>query len=200
MRVELYDLGEYTVSGKDYYRCAGAKERGTCGSKVAVRVGPLEEGVLAALQKRLFTTDMAKLFVTEFQRELARLSKTSGEADREADSRLKAIVAELATLSDNLLAGVVGPTIMSMISAREAEREDLAASIAARARAIKADVIPDPALIRRFEEKIARLREALNDEAVRSKAVATIRGLVDSVTITADAADGTVSADLAAST
>ena len=189
----------FTISGKDYYRCAGAKERGTCSSKVAVRAGPLEEGVLVALQKQLLTADMAELFVTEFQREMIRLAKASGDTDRNTERRLQSIDAELAALSENLLAGVVGPTTMSMISEREAEREDLAAKLAARRRPLDAEVIPHPALLRRFEEKIARLREALNDKAVRGEAVATIRELVESVTINADATEGTVSADLVAS-
>ena len=189
----------FTIAGKDYYRCAGAKERGTCQSKLSVRVAPLEEGVLAALQKQLLTADMAELFVSEFRRELARLSKAGEEVDREAQSRLNAIEVELATLSKNLLAGVVGPTIMTMISEREMEREALIARIAALARPIKADVVPHPALLRRFEEKISRLREALNDESVRDEAMSTVRSLIGSVTVRADQADGTVSADVTAS-
>jgi site-specific DNA recombinase len=31
----------YTISGKDYYRCAGQKERGTCTNTVSVRKAPL---------------------------------------------------------------------------------------------------------------------------------------------------------------
>ena len=189
----------FTISGKDYYRCAGAKERGTCGNTISVRVAALEEGVLAALQRELLTADMAEMFVAEFQREVARLAKADGEVDREVQERLRAIDAELAALSENLLAGVVGPTIMTMISTREADREVLAARLATRARPIKADVVAHPALIRRFEEKIARLRDALNDEAVRVEAVATIRSLVESVTITASPVDGSAGADVSAS-
>ena len=199
----LINCGEcgsnFTISGKDYYRCAGAKERGTCSSKSSVRVAPLEEGVLAALQTQLLTADMAELFVAEFQRELARLSRLDHEAERESMRRLRELDTELARLSENLLAGVVGPTIMTMISEREAEREALSARVAAAARPIKATILPHPALIRRFEEKIIRLREALNDHAVRREAATTIRSLVHSVTIHRDA-DGSISADVEAST
>ena len=37
----------YTISGKDYYRCAGQKERGTCTNTVSVRRAPLETATLA---------------------------------------------------------------------------------------------------------------------------------------------------------
>lgn len=40
----------YTISGKDYYRCAGQKERGTCDNTVSVRKDPLESSTLAILQ------------------------------------------------------------------------------------------------------------------------------------------------------
>ncbi len=188
----------FTISGKDYYRCAGAKERGTCTSRSSVRVAPLEEGVLAALQTQLLTADMAELFITEFKRELERLNKASDETDRESTRHLQTIDAELATLSENLLAGVVGPTIMAMISTREKERAALIARLAASAKPTKAEILPHPVLIRRFEEKVARLREALNDKAVRGEAVTTIRSLVRSITIHSEPG-GAISADVEAS-
>ena len=146
----------------------------------------------AALQTELLAADMAEMFVAEFQREVARLTKASRDAER----RLQAIDAELAALSRNLLAGVVGPTIMTMIAKREAEREARAASLAARSKPIRADVVPHPVLLRRFAEKIARLRQAPGDEAVHGRAVAMSRNLLDSVTTDADPVGGPTSADV----
>ena len=72
--------------------------------------------MLAALQKELLNADMAELFVAEFRKELARLAKGGEQMDREADARLRTLDAELGSLSENLLAGVVGPTIATMIT------------------------------------------------------------------------------------
>ena len=129
---------------------------------------------------------------------LEKAPKALAHAGEGGDS---AAVAEPAHIAGQQLAAKVGigPTIMSMIAKRELEREELAARIAARMRPIKADIIVHPALLRRFQGKIARLREALNEEVVRGEAVATIRELVESVTINSDPANGTTSADLAAS-
>ncbi len=66
----------YTISGKDYYRCAGHKERGTCSNTVSVRKGPLEAATLAILQHSLLTEDHARLFAKEFRREMARITAT----------------------------------------------------------------------------------------------------------------------------
>lgn len=39
----------YILAGRDYYRCARNRERGTCGNAVSVRASTIEEAVLAAL-------------------------------------------------------------------------------------------------------------------------------------------------------
>ena len=86
---------------------------------------------------------------------------------------------------------------MTMVSDREAEREVLSARVAAVAKPFKTAIRPHPALIRRFEEKIIRLRETLTDHAVRGEAATTVESLVHSV-IRRDA-DGIISADVEAS-
>jgi hypothetical protein len=64
----------YTISGKDYYRCAGQKERGTCGNALSVRKGVLENAALSILQHHLFTEDHARLFAETFNREVAKIT------------------------------------------------------------------------------------------------------------------------------
>lgn len=79
----------YTISGNDYYRCAGQKERGTCSNTVSVREEPLETATLAILQSRLLTENHAKVFVEKFRREAARLAKGDERRDETASIRLK---------------------------------------------------------------------------------------------------------------
>lgn len=47
-------------------------------------------------------------------------------------------------------------------------------------------VVPHPALIRRYEQKVASLREALNDELIRAEASQSLRSLIGSVTVHVD--------------
>ena len=44
-------------------------------------------------------------------------------------------------------------------------------------------ILPHPVLLQRFEEKIGRLCETLNDEAVRGEAARIIPTFIESVTI-----------------
>jgi site-specific DNA recombinase len=94
---------DYTISEKDYYRCAGQKERGTCGNKTSVRKSAIETSTLAVLKTSLLTDDHARLFIEEFYREIARLSQESGKADEGVEARLRQIEPELHNLGDNLL-------------------------------------------------------------------------------------------------
>ncbi len=123
----------YTISGKDYYRCAGQKERGTCGNAVSVRKEPLETATLAILQSHLLTEDNAKLFVEEFRREAARLAKGDERRDETASNRLKQIETDLANLYQNLLVTLASPALRTMITEREAEKTKLDAVLTSKA-------------------------------------------------------------------
>ena len=187
----------YTIVGKDYYRCARNRERGTCDNSQTVRVSAVEEAALSALQSRLLTPELAEVFVKEFTREVARLASTQDEREQQIRARLAELEVELANLSGNLLAGVVSSTLAKMLADREEEREELLARLES---GLAADVkiLPHPALLKHFEQRVAKIRGALNNPALRSEAAQTIRSLIERVTIAA--ADGEIVADIEAST
>ncbi|WP_443024660.1 recombinase family protein [Sphingomonas sp. Ag1] len=174
----------YTISGKDYYRCAGHKERGTCSNKVSVRKGPLEAASLAILQHSLLTEDHARLFVEEFGREMARITASTLQQDQATSDRLSAVVREIDNLAANMLTGVLSPTLAKLLSDREAEKQRWEAKLAEQAiNAPTATMLPHPTLLRLFEEKVGQLRETLNDETARGEAAEILSTLIESVTI-----------------
>ncbi len=156
----------------------------------------MEAAALDALQSRLLTPELAEVFVTEFTREVERLARTRDEREEEIRRRLDQLELEIENLSRNLLAGVVSSTLAAMLTSREGERDRLQAQIG---RDVSEDVriLPHPALVRRFEEKVAGTRNALNDPSVRGEAAQTIRSLIGSITI--EVVDGEVVADVEAS-
>jgi site-specific DNA recombinase len=186
----------YTIVGKDYYRCAGNRERGTCDNDRSVRVSAVEEAALTALQSELLTPELAQVFVKEFTREVARLVSTRDEREQSIRTRLAELDIEIDNLSRNLLAGVVSKMLASMLAEREVERDALQGQLSADV-SEEVKILPHPVLLRRFEQKIAGIREALNDSAVRSEAAETIRSLITRVTIDVEA--GEVVADIEAS-
>ena len=172
----------YTISGKDYYRCAGHKERGTCGNTVSVRKEPLETATIAVLQHSLLTEEHARLFVGEFNREMDRLARSDDRRDEAAGVRLRQVGTELANLYQNLLAGLASPAVRAMIEEREAEKLRLEASVGTRAKPM-AQILPHPALLELFVRKVETLRVTLDDLSVRTEAAQVMSTLIESVTI-----------------
>ncbi|WP_461160254.1 recombinase zinc ribbon domain-containing protein [Sphingobium sp. TomMM35A] len=60
----------YRISGKDYYRCAGQKERGTCGNALSVRKRALGQVAIGVLQHHLFIEDHSRLFAATYNRDV----------------------------------------------------------------------------------------------------------------------------------
>ncbi len=181
----------YTISGKDYYRCAGQKERGTCSNTVSVRKGPLETATLSILQHQLLTEDHARLFAEEVQRELARLTSTSARQDQSIIDRLAVVTREIDTLAANMLAAVASPALLKLLGDREAEKARLEGQLSTpTAVAPSATILSHPAVQQLFKEKVSRLREALDEETVRGEAAEILSSLIESVTIYPDGRDG----------
>ncbi|BCA63680.1 hypothetical protein HMP09_2914 [Sphingomonas sp. HMP9] len=170
----------YTISGKDYYRCAGQKERGTCSNTVSVRKGPLETATLSILQHRLLTGDHARLFAEEFKREMAQLISTSADHDQLVIDRLAVVTREIDALAANMLAAVASPTLLKLLSERETEKARLEGQLHTPTTAVpSAKVLPHPALLQLFEEKVGRLRETLDTEAARGESAEILATLIE---------------------
>ena len=172
----------YTISGKDYYRCAGHKERGTCDNSVSVRKEPLETATIAILQHSLLTEEHARLFVAEFGREMARLARGDDHRNEAASVRLHQLETELANLYQNLLASLASPAVRTMIEEREIEKVRLKTSIGTEVKPM-AQILPHPALLELFARKVEALTATLDDASVRAEAAQVLSTLIESVTI-----------------
>ncbi len=177
----------YTISGKDYYRCAGQKERGTCGNRVSVRKRPLETATLAILQEHLLTDEHVRVFIEEFERELQQLTRQDTGQHDAAQKRLNQVPTEIENLYQNLLAGLASPALRAMIAKREAEK---VRGGAVHDRKPTAILLPHPVLVEQFRSKVASLRQSLDDALIRTEAAAVLSALIESVTIFPDEPGG----------
>ena len=89
---------------------------------MSFRKGPLEAGTLAVLQGQLLTDEHIRLFVEEFKRESDRLARADDRQDNAAEIRLRHVEVEIDNLTRNFLAGVVSPTLATMLGERDAEK------------------------------------------------------------------------------
>lgn len=174
--------GSYVINGKDYYRCAGKRE-GKCDSEISIRKSVIEEAALRVIQNQLMTKELAELFAKEFQRELERLRSTGDDEVQLLRNRLADVESEISNLAANFTQGVVSPTLVAMLSEREAEKGKLSERLRHLEGARRADVLPHPALLERYAAKVEKAREALSDPAVRQEASQALRSLIDAITI-----------------
>lgn len=118
---------------------------------------------------------------------------SGNEIDREriTRNRLAVIETELENLSANMLPGLLSPTLMKMLSDREAEKAELETRLSRTAPAKPiAQIVPHPELLQKFKEKIGALRDTLNDERIRTEAAELMDRLIESVTIHPEGAHG----------
>ena len=165
------------------------KERASCDNTVSVRQAPLEDLVLSTLQDRLLTPEHAELFVAEFRRETQRLSETADNRVAGAQERLAQVNGQIETLARNMLMSEASPTLHRMLAELEAEKLTLEAAQPTVPRPT-ADILPHPALVALFQEKVRSLRIALDDDLIRTEATSALSSLIESVTIYPDTGDG----------
>ena len=182
----------FTISGKNYYRCSHQRERGTCTNRLSVRLNEVEGTVLEALHNQLLTPEATGVFVEEFRREVARLSSLQSSGDQQTRSRLQAVSKEIDNLAQNMLEGAVSPTVRALLEARESEKARLQRQLQSVSASPAAILLPTPEIIRLFQEKVATLREALNKEETRVPASVIISRLIDRVTVSLNGAGDTV--------
>jgi site-specific DNA recombinase len=175
----------YVINGKDYYRC-GAKREGKCKSDISIRKSVIEEAALRVIQTQLMSAELAELFAQEFKREVERLRSTGHSEIQLVRDRLSEVETEIRNLAANFAQGIVSPTLATMLTEREAEKEKLTERLRHLESARRADVLPHPALLERYTAKVAKAREALSDPTVRQEATEALRSLIETITIHAD--------------
>ncbi|MXP42092.1 hypothetical protein GRI75_10615 [Altererythrobacter soli] len=171
----------FTIAGKDYYRCAGARERGTCTNLLSLRREPLETAVLSVLRHHLLQPELAELFVAEFRKGLRELTERSENKGARATERLAEVDQQIDMILRNMLVSEASPALHRMLAELEQEKRELEEAMQFEPPA--AELLPHSTLLRVFKEKVDALSSALNDESVRVQAAELIGDLIESVTV-----------------
>ncbi len=111
----------YTINGKDYYRCAANRE-GACDSRQSIRKSQIEDAALSVIESRLMTTELAELFAAEFAAEVTRLRDHGDGEGARLRTKLDELNSEIANIAANFTKGIVSDTLVGMLTEREAER------------------------------------------------------------------------------
>ncbi|MBT6218527.1 MAG: recombinase family protein [Rhodospirillaceae bacterium] len=170
--------GGYSKINQHHYGCSTARNKGTCGNRLAIRRTLIEASVLDGLKERLMHPDCVKEFIAEYHREINRAA-ASHDVDRDRFAReLEKTEREVSRIIDAIKAGVPGSAVKDEMQSLEERQLELQLAL---------DGTPapfprlHPNLAEVYRKKVENLTDALNEESTKAEAVEAIRELIDEV-------------------
>ena len=175
--------------GKDYVACSAARKLGTCRQTKSFRRGVLEFAVLDLLRNTLMQPDAVADFIAAYGKEL-NARRGAETADR---SRLQSERAQIARKLNGLYDAVADGLRTAGLKERLEEMEGRLAQLdAALATPPPSPVRLHPNVGETYRKKVTELSVALEDPDIRAPALEAIRGLIERVTVSDDAAGVTL--------
>lgn len=172
--------GGFASVGKDYLACSAARKQGTCTQNRSFKQGELEGVVLTLLRERLMRPDAVRAFITSVTREMnaGRAGESVERARLEAEQ--SKLVLRLDGLYEAIADGLRTTGLKIKLEELEAQRESIDAKLA---KPKPSPVRLHPQLSEIYRRKVEELSGTLTDPDIRPKALDTIRGLIETVTI-----------------
>ena len=170
--------GGMTLSSRVYFGCAASRNKGTCDNRLTIRLDRLEDAVLSGLQERLVTPQLTKTFVEEYTREINRLRAQATAKHDLTGKRLTAVCCQINNIVTAVADGQVRPALLDRLDELEHEKRGLEREMY--------EAKPDPIrlhpnITKLYVEKVANLREALNEDETRDEATTILRTLIDEI-------------------
>ena len=151
----------------DRFGCAAARNKGTCGNRLTIKVDRLEQTILDGLQHHLMDPALLDVFAAEYVRHMNALKAERSSRSARDRAELARVTRELDRLVQAIMDGFSVAQAKDKARALERRKEELAARLQ--------DAADDPVMIhpnmsQRYRQQIAALRQALNEgrtEAIR---------------------------------
>ena len=193
----------YAKSGRTRFSCQGASKKGSafCGNRLTIRQDDLDARILSGLANEMvrdevlaaFLEESRRLlrillevlaaFLEEYAKETARLEASATRSQPQRDLELMEIDRQIALAKAAILKGVDASMFIAEMRAWAERRGTL---LAEAERAFK---LPTPTnllhadLGNTYRQKVGRLTDAFEDDALRSQAFERIRLLIDTVVL-----------------
>ncbi|MCA1512732.1 recombinase family protein [Bradyrhizobium sp. NBAIM01] len=175
-------------SGRVRIRCSAATESGTCSDAKTFYLDTVESAVLSGLKAELRAPNVILEYVRTYLEERKRLAATSHAKRQRLEQQLVQLDREIERLVDAIAKGHGDPSILGPRStALGAQRKRICEELQSEPHTPK-EVRLHPGILKRYEEQLGRLEEALGKSvsAGDAEAAQAIRDLVDTVTVFRD--------------
>ena len=172
-----------TISRGDRYYCSARREKSTCKADRGIGAAQLEQRVLDGLRDILLGNErLIDEFTAEFKRELARIRKEGHGAKRRFLKELQDVERGIKRCLDFITGGDGDPgSVRDQLRRLETRKREIDVDL--RPQQDRADVAIHPNLPELYRKKVAKLQQALQDEATRPQVFETIRSLVDRIEV-----------------
>jgi len=171
----------YVKISQSHFGCAGARNKGTCGNRKAIRRDFLEEAVLGGLQDRLMAEEHLDYFCKEYTKEYNSIRATARADNDERVARLSRISQDLDRLVDALINGVPADRVKTRMQTLEAEKTKLEAMILTEP--TEAPTFLHPAMSALYKSSVMNLRQALTAPDAQAEAMDLLRSLIDKIVV-----------------
>ncbi len=166
--------------GKDYLACPSARRKGSCDNTGSIRREIVESMVLDGLRDHMMEPDLVQVFMEAFINEVNK-ANADIDATRSAKERqLASVITQLDRLIEAICNGLKSDDLQTKLDDLGQRKAALTAELAAPA--MKTPRL-HPNLAGLYRNKVAALREALNDDAGRGQAAEILRDLIERVTL-----------------
>ncbi len=175
----------YAKSGRTRFGCQGASKKGPafCGNRLTIRQDDLDARILSGLANEMVRDEVLAVFLEEYAKETARLEASATDSQPQRDLELMEIDRQIALAKAAILKSVDASMFIAQMRAWAERRGTL---LAEAERAFK---LPTPTnllhadLDNTYRQKVGRLTDAFEDDALRSQAFERIRSLIDTVVL-----------------
>ncbi len=185
--------GGYSMISATHVGCSTARNKGTCGNRLAIKRTELEERVLGALKSKLMDPALFREFCDEFTREMNRL-RMDGRASLEAArTELGRIDKQIKSTVDAIADGMYHPSMKAKMDGLERRKARLEAELA---HAEEPPPLLHPKMADFYREQVTGLAAALrgDEDGSRTEAAERLRSLVSKIVLTP--ADGKLTIDV----
>lgn len=175
-------------SGRVRIRCSAATESGTCPDPKTFYLDTVESAVLSGLQAELRAPKVIAEYVRTYLDERKRLAAASDAKRQRLEQQLGKLNREIERLVDAIAQGHGDPSILGPRStALGAERDRVHKELQTEPPAAN-EVALHPAILKRYEEQLGQLEQALAKGASGGdgEAAEAIRDLVETITVFRD--------------
>jgi site-specific DNA recombinase len=174
--------GSYTVKSKDQLACSTYRESGTCENNRTIRVGDLQQRVIAGIKSRLLSSASVALFVKVYGEERRRLEKEGQRGREDIAARLGKLTRQIDNIVNAIADGVASATMRQKLASLEEEKSSAEAELAAihKMEGKAGGVVEFPtATIDFYRQQVESLGEdALMNDDARQKAMNALRALI----------------------